>query len=85
MTCARHLYYCLFILVTISDILSTIMSLVYLVTFTDICYTPCGNTLFMYMYTLHCIYSALCISCKHYSVYSQHCSMVMLHTEMVQL
>ena len=32
-----------------------IMSPVYLVTLLDTCYTPCGNTLFMYTYTLHCI------------------------------
>jgi len=50
---------CPFIFVIIPNILSTIMSHVYLVPLSYTCYTPCGNTLFMDTYTLHCIYSAL--------------------------
>ena len=59
MTCLTHVYYCPFIfLLFLSDMLSTIMSPVYLITLSYICYTPCGNVLFMHTYTLHCIYSA---------------------------
>ena len=52
MTCLIHVYYYLFILVTLTAILFTTMSHVYLtllVFFTD--------TLFMYTYTLHFMYS----------------------------
>ena len=57
MTCPIHVYYCSFVLVTIPDILTNIMSPVYLVTLPDTCYTSCINTLFMYTYTLHSMYS----------------------------
>ena len=67
--------------VTIPDMLFTIMSLVYLVTLSDIRYTPCGNMLFMYMYTLHCKYS-LCIPCILHFVYAQHSSMSILHVKL---
>ena len=66
MRCSTHVYYCPFILVTIPDVLFTIMSHVYLVTRFYICHTLCGNTLFMDTYTLHCLYSALCIPCRHH-------------------
>jgi len=38
MTCSTHVYYCPFIFVTIPDMLSTIMSPVYLITLSYICY-----------------------------------------------
>ena len=44
MTCLIHVYYCSVVLITIPDILYTIMSLVYLVTLSDTCYTSCGDT-----------------------------------------
>ena len=66
MACPIHVYYCSVVLVTISDILSTIMSHVYLVTFSDICYTSCGDTLLMYTYILHLMYSFSCIPCRHF-------------------
>ena len=66
MTCSTHVYYCPF---TISDMLFTIMSPVYLVMLSDIRYTPYGNMRFRYMYTLHCKYSALCIPCILHFVY----------------
>ena len=53
MTCLIHVYYCSVVLVIISDILSIIMPPIYLATLLDTCYTSCGDTLFMYMYTLH--------------------------------
>ena len=69
MTCLIHIYYCSIVLITISNILSTIMSPVYLVTLPNTCCTSCGDTLFMYTYTLHSTYSVSCISCKHcYSI-----------------
>ena len=71
LTCSTHGYYSPFLFVTLPDMLSTLMSHVYLVALLDICYTPCGDTLFMYMYNLHCIYSALCIRCRlHYCIYT---------------
>ena len=67
--CSTHGYYCPFLFVTLPDMLSILMSPVYLIALLDICYTPCDDTLFMYMYTLHCIYSALCIRCRlHYCI-----------------
>ena len=66
MTCPIHVYYCSVIFVTIPDILSTILSLVYLITLPDTCYTLCGDTLFMYTYTMHSMYSISCIPCRHY-------------------
>ena len=79
MTCSTSVYYCPFIFVTIPDMLFTIMSLVYLVTLSDIRYTPCGTMWFMYMYPLHCKHSAICIPCILYFVYTQHSSMSILH------
>jgi len=57
MTYPIHVYYCSVVLFTILDILCSIMSHVYLVIFHDTCYTSCGDTLFMYTYTLHSMYS----------------------------
>jgi len=64
MTCPIHVSYCLVALVTIPDHLSLIMLHVYFVTLPDTCYTFCCGTLPMHGYTLPCIYSALCISCR---------------------
>ena len=55
MTCLIHVYYCVVVLVTVPDMLSTIMLPVDFATLPDTCYTSCGDTLFMYMYTLHCM------------------------------
>ena len=66
MTCPIHVSYCLVALVTSPDHLSLIMLPVYFITLSDICYTFCCGTLLMYIYILHCIYSALCIPCKHH-------------------
>ena len=55
MTYLIHVYSCLVVLVTVPDHLSSIMLHVYFVTLPDTCYTSCGDTLFMYMYTLHCM------------------------------
>ena len=63
MTCPIYAYYYSVILVAIPDILST--SLVYLVTLPDTCYTSCGDTLFMYTYTLHFMYFVSCIPCRY--------------------
>ena len=41
--------------VTIPDMLSTIMLPVDFATLPDACYTSCGDTLFMYTYTMHCM------------------------------
>ena len=57
MTCSIYVYFYSVVHVTISNILFSIMSSVYLVTLTDTCYTSCGDTLFMYTYTLHSMYS----------------------------
>jgi len=57
MTCSIHVYYCPFIFVTIPDIWSIIMSPVYLVTLSDICYT--------HTIQVH-VYSALHIFCFMY-------------------
>ena len=54
----RLLILLIYYIADIVDMLFTIMSPVYLVTFPDICYIPCGHTLLMYMFTLHCIYAA---------------------------
>ena len=56
MTCLIHVYYCVVVLVTIPDIFSTIMLSVDFATLPDTCYTSCGDTLFMYTYTLHCMH-----------------------------
>jgi len=64
MTCLIHVYYCSVVLITVSDILSTVMSPIYLVTLSDT-YTSYGDTLCMYTYTLHSIYSVPCILCRH--------------------
>ena len=56
MPCPIHVSYCLVALVTIPDILSTIMSHVYFVTLPDTCYTSGSDTLLMYIYTLHSIH-----------------------------
>ena len=53
----RHVYYYSVVLITIPDILSTIVSLLYLVTLYIICYTSCSDTSFMYTYALHSMYS----------------------------
>ena len=45
MTCLIHVYYCLVVLVTVPDNLSTIMLLVYFVTLPGTCYTLCYGTL----------------------------------------
>ena len=55
MTCLIHVYYCVVVLVTIPDILSTIMLPVDFATLPDTGYTSCGDILFMYTYTLHCM------------------------------
>ena len=55
MTCLIHVYYYVVVLITIPDFLSTIMLHVDLSTLPDACYTSCGDTLFMYTYTLHCM------------------------------
>ena len=55
-TCPIHVYYCSILLVMLP---------IYLVTLPDTRYTSCGDTLFMYTYTLHSIYSVSCIPCKH--------------------
>ena len=65
MPCPIHIYYCLVILVTISDILSTIMSPIYLVTLLDTYYTSCDNTVFLYTYILHFMYSVSGIPYTH--------------------
>ena len=66
MTCSTHVYYCPFVIVTIAAMLFAIMSPVYHVTFSDIRYIPCGTMRFMYMYTMHCIWSVSCIPCRHH-------------------
>ena len=55
MTCLIHVYYCVVVLVTVRIILSTIMLPVDFATLLDTCYTSCGDALFMYMYTMHCM------------------------------
>ena len=55
MTCLIHVSYCVVVLVTVPVILSTIMLPVDFATLPDACYTSCGDTLFMYTYTLHCM------------------------------
>jgi len=81
MTCSTHVYYCPFIFVTIPDLLSTIMTPVYLVPRSSICYTPCGNILFMAIYILCVASIPLYVYLTNISiVYTQHSSVVMLHT-----
>ena len=65
MTCPIHVYYCSVVHVTILDILSIILSPIYLVILLDTCYTSGNNTLFMYTYTLHFMYSISCLSCRY--------------------
>ena len=72
MTCLLHVYYCLVVLVTIPDNLSTTMFLmwsVYFIPLPDTYYTFCGSILLMYTYTLHFTYFLFHIysSCTHYS------------------
>ena len=57
------------IFVTVHDMFSTIMSHVYLVTLLDICYTPCGNTFHVY------VYSALHMFCFLYTLQTSVLSM----------
>ena len=44
MTYLIHVYYCVVVLVTIPDVLSTIMLPVDFATLPDACYTSCGDT-----------------------------------------
>ena len=55
MTCLIHVYFCVVVLVTFPDMFSTIMLPVDFATLPNACYTSCGDTLFMYTYTLHCM------------------------------
>ena len=63
-------YYCPFLFVTLSDMLFTIMSPVYLVTLLDLCYT-----VIYIAYILFYVYVADFIT-----VYAQYSGMVMLYT-----
>ena len=65
-TCLIHVFYCLLVLVIVPDHLAAIMLHVYFVTLPGTCYPFCGGVLLMYMYTLYCIYSVFCISCRHH-------------------
>ena len=85
MTCLIHVYYCLDALVTVHDHLSAIMLHVHVVTFPISYYTFCDGILFMYMYTLHCKYSAFCVLCILHVVYAHHSSMSILHMPICML
>ena len=74
LTCSIHVYYCLLILVTLPDILPTTMSHVYCARHVE--------TLFMYMYTLHSMYSLshvysinTLLLYKHYTIVWLFCAL----------
>ena len=79
MTCLIHVSYYVVVLITVPVMLSTIMLPVDFATLPDTYYTSCGDTLFMYTYTLHCKYSGLCIPYILHFVSAQHSSMSILH------
>jgi len=60
-----HVYYCSVVLVTVPDILSIIMSHVYLITLPDTCYTSCGDILSCTDILCNSMYVVSCIPCRH--------------------
>ena len=76
MTCLIHVYSCVVVLVTVPVGLSTIMFPVDFATLPDACYTSCGNTLFMYKSTLHCMPSVPVYPIDTIPVYAHHYRMV---------
>ena len=84
MTCLRHVYHLVTVLIILSTIMfpvdfvivSVIMLSVDFATLPDACYTSYGDLLLMHMYTLLCIYILFCIAYmlpRHNTVLWLHC------------
>ena len=65
MTCLIYVSYCVDILVLFRLFIRYHVTCISCYIF-DIRYIPCGSMQFMYMYTMHCIWSVSCIPCRHH-------------------